>query len=347
MGDMILNFAYNPTSWNEELGEPVPGGMADCLIKPILPHLESDYILTDRPLPGHANVYYTFRRTYRLQGKPAGERSIFVSHGIADKNWRNSNKVGGSSGFNHIFVSGPAWTYRLKVSNVNKRRIIEVGYTKLDPIFNGEIEDAWPKESEGKIRVLWAPTHGGGGEGKAQISNAKAGARRSTHHHRELILDALDSDEFYVVEACHPRHRPDGKSTLQEYVGADVVIADGGSTIYEAWALGLPVVFPTWLTGSAMTYNRRTFEAEIYRDKVGRHCEEPEHLGLWVEKAAEQGITGPEEDYVEDILPREYRGISGRLHAEALDEIIWDQVPRRASNFLPHQPMTYRRSHSA
>jgi len=35
--------------------------------------------------------------------------------------------------------------------------------------------------------------------------------------------------------------------TMQPLVDADVVIADAGSTIYEAWALGKPVIFPDWL----------------------------------------------------------------------------------------------------
>ena len=110
------------------------------------------------------------------------------------------------------------------------------------------------------------------------------------------------------------------------------MIADGGSTIYEAWALDLPVVFPSWLVGHYNAANRATFEADVYNGQIGRHASAAHRLPELVAEAAADGITGHEQDFVESILPRRYRGCSGRLHAEALDDLAAGQPPRHASH---------------
>ena len=324
----MIVFCMNPTSWVN--GAVVPGGMADCLVQPILPHLEHDYTF-DRA--GHnftTNVYYSHRKKYG-QVRPAGERSVFVSHGIGDKGWRNPARMAGQWDF--ITVSGPAWSMKYLVGRgIDPSRIIEVGYTKLDPLFNGDIEA--PKR-DGRIRVVWAPTHGGGGErtpGTPGHVAMKASAF-SSHHRGGEILERLPESEFDVVVARHPRHRPDGRSTLSEYAGADVVIADGGSTIYEAWALDLPVVFPTWMTGPAFTGARSTMEGDVYTDRIGWHVDDPDDLAATVAAAADMGITDPERDFIEPIFPRKYRGVSGRLHAEVLDDITARRDVRHAAEF--------------
>ena len=308
----MIRFLYNPTSWRDG---PVLGGMADALVQPILPHLGHDHELTDAPKVGGVNVYYSFPNKYG--GLDRRSTNVFVSHGIADKRWRNAAKLRGL--FDFVFVSGPAWSMRLMSSpGVQTSRIVEAGYPKLDPIFNGEIA---PPERDGRVRVVYAPTHGGGGEGHDTPGKPTAKVSRlSSHHHRDVVLGSLPPSEFDVVVALHPRHRPDGRSTLAEYVGADVVIADGGSTIYEAWALDIPVVFPSWLVGSAHR-SRQTFEGEIYNGRIGWHVDRPADLARTVTAAARSGITDGEQDFIETILPRAYRGVSGRMHAEALDDI--------------------------
>lgn len=315
----MLNFAYNPTSWDDG---PIPGGMADRLIRPILPHLDIPHLFTGCPQPGHVNVHYTFRHTYGLDQPPANETSVFVSHGIADKAWRNQRKV---QVFDWVFVSGPAWTRRMVLDGYKPDRVCEVGYTKLDPIFNGNIPSTWG-ERDGRIRVVYAPTHGGGGEKFANSTVPPGtGPRRTTHWDQNLILSLLPADVFDVRLALHPRHRPDKRATLEEYVGADVVIADGGSTIYEAWALDLPVVFPSWLTAHAnlqkSTPAQPTFEGQIYSERIGYHADYPAVLPERVEEAAQRGIGQTEQTFIDQILPREYRGVSGRMHAEALSDI--------------------------
>ncbi len=314
--DKTIRFCFNNVSWDDEEGA-VPGGMADLLVGPILEHLESPYELGKTPRRHAVNVYYAHRSQY--QGIPYGIRDqeigVFISHGIADKAWRDH--VGRL--YEHVFVSGPGWSGKMLANHCPFHRIVEVGYTKLDPIFQGRIP---APARDDRVRVVWAPTHGGGGDARAFATtppNADS-AFRSSWWDRDAIVDLLPESTFDIVEAPHPRHRRDRSGTLQEYVGADVVVADGGSTLYEAWALDLPVVFPTWVL-DPRHYPSGTYEHEIYRDKIGIHVHDPADFAAAVEKAAAEGIGPVEQDFIEPILPRSYRGQSGRMHAAALDEI--------------------------
>lgn len=317
----MIAFCYNPSSWDRERDAPWPGGMVDCLVRPILPHLSAPWRLSGLPQPGSVNVYYSHRRLYRARREP-GRVSVFVSHGIADKNWRSAAKVGDQ--FDYVCVSGPAWSERMVAGGLSRSRILEVGYAKLDPLF-----DAPRVPGDGRIRVLIAPTHGGGGE-----SSLTGRSRRTAWWSVGDLVDLFDVDRFDVTVAPHPRHHPQHRATLREFLAADVVIADGGSTIYEAWALDLPVVFPSWLTAAANMDRRPscwTFEQELYRRRLGRHAQSPGELVEAVVDAAAEGITCGEQEFVEPILPRAYRGVSGRLHAEAFDALASGETPRHTA----------------
>ncbi|MDZ7732203.1 MAG: hypothetical protein U5R31_03045 [Acidimicrobiia bacterium] len=327
---MQIVFAHNPTGWGDD-GAPIPGGMSDAHIEPVRRQLvPGSYVEVDSPMSGEVvNVYYTHRRNYGAN-RERGWRSVFAGHGLADKAWRNAGRV---RDYDFVVTSGPAWTQRLVTGGYPGAHLLEVGYPKLDPIFNGEIDSPWP-ERDGRIRVLWAPTHGGGGERYRRSSTppATAGARRTMHWRRDEVIDALPESECVVMAAPHPRHRSDGRSTLAEYVGADVVIADGGSTIYEAWALGLPVVFASWITAEAHLTRRVTsFEADIYRHQVGRHAGSAEELPGLVASAAGAGISEVEAMFIEPILPASLRGRGAMLLADALTAIAGGHAPHHDS----------------
>lgn len=334
---MLIAFVMNPTSWNNETGAPWPGGMADRLVQPVLEHLDpSEYRVVRMPLEGDVvNVYYTHRGVQGVKDEP-GARSVFVSHGIADKNWRNADRMGAR--FDFVFVSGPAWTLKLVNGGQDPATICEVGYAKLDPLVTAE---RLPRR-DARIRVLWAPTHGGGGEHEKREGGAPR-RRVSSHWSRQQLLDLLPAERFDVREAPHPRHRPDKRATFDEYLDCDVVVADGGSTIYEAWALGLPVVFPTWLTGTAnqlRARRRHTFESELYERRIGYHALRPDAFAAQVERAARNGLTIDEADFVDPILPASTLGSAGRLHAEELRAIAAGGRPARVA--APLRKIRYR-----
>lgn len=305
----MIRFCYNIISWDDG---PVPGGMADRMVGPIFPHLPT-YEVDRWPQRGRLNAYLSMPSVYEDRFIPGG---VLVSHGIADKGIRVGAKLRDS--FAYVTVPGPAYAERALETGYPASRIVELGYPKLDPIFQGLVE---PLPRDDRIRVVYAPTHGGGGE-RLHLNDtappAITAARRTSYWFRDEVTKQLDPEVFDVVLALHPRHRPDRQATLAEYVGADVVIADGGSTIYEAWALGIPVVFPSWLTRGGHSLGKRTTEAKIYRQRIGRHADAPGQLAKLVRQAAEEGMQSGETALIDYVFPPAYRGVSGKLHAEFL-----------------------------
>jgi len=183
-------------------------------VEPILEHLEGGEIAHE-PSSTALNV--------SLSWEVFPKADVFLSHGLADKNWRNADKM---SGYGYVLVSGPAWKEKLVGQGVSPDVISVVGYPFLDPV--------WGLERSCEL-LVWAPTH------KA-TSDVTTEARFS-----EALLEGK---EFPLEIVSHPV----GSKRLSRDVlpRAAVVIADAGSTLYEAWAFGIPVVFPDWLVKGAI-----------------------------------------------------------------------------------------------
>lgn len=215
------------------------------------------------------------------------DRDVFCNHGISDKNYRNAASV---RQFPYIFHSGPYWQRRYLEQGIPAHQLRQVGYTKMDPLF------AMVQE---RHTVLWAPTWA-----VLWQSAYDELARYLAHLGVESSPHCLDK----------PNH-----VTLSELVDADVVIADGGSTIYEAWALGKPVVFPDFAVEGLISPG--SLEEHIYRNQIGYHATDPADLERTIETARERGITQAEVDLIDDVFPPELRGTSAQAHADALAEI--------------------------
>lgn len=313
----MIRFAANQTSWDDVTRSLIPGGMGDRMIAPILAHLDPDGYSIDRwPDPAHVNAYLTTPSVYGHRFV-AGPTSVLINHGIADKNIRVGSRV---NRYGHVVVPGPALTRRLQASGVRRARIVELGYPKLDPLF---AMPRVPRPPAGRLRVLYAPTHGGGGEAKHMHDTEPSGsiASRSTSFWRRDEVQAALGDRFDVTLALHPRHRPDRAATFAEYLAADVVIADGGSTMWEAWALGLPVVFADWVSGDGNLARRTSLEARVYERQIGYHAATAYHLPDVIEQAVLQGMGEAETELVDTVLPPQFRGTSGQLHAEFLADL--------------------------
>ena len=315
---MILLCA-NDTSWDRETDSLIPGGQGDRYLSPILRHLPEDAAIVRQPRAGATCALTNHWGSYFRGADRVVKASVQLSHGIADKGYRSAWRA---MHYDFTVYPGPALADRAIADGLPVSRVRILGYPKLDPIFNGEVESPWP-DRDGRIRVLWAPTHGGGSERNRHGNRAAPGARATTWWHRDKLLSLLDPDRFLVMEAPHPRHSPGSQATLAQYVGADVVLADGGSTIYESWALGLPVVFADWLTRerNLTRAGGRLLEHDVYENRVGWHVDRPEDYAATVERAAREGITEAEKRFAEWVLPSDLRGHGGRLHAEFLLEV--------------------------
>ncbi len=289
----------------------------DSFIDPMLPHFPAglDVRKTSEPIDGYLNVrFYTW---------PHPHQHLFMSHGIADKQYRTNSKV---YGFDWIHTTGPWWTDYYKRQGRPARQIVETGYPKLDPLFDGSRVPK-PREDD-RIRVLWAPTHSG-------INGTSRTYPSAYLELREAIERLLPASTFDVEVAAHPRLSR--QVTLQGYLDADVVIADAGSTLYEAWAVGKPVVFPAWVVERKLRQRERTnsLEGQIYREKIGYHVDNPPDLAKVVAQAAKAGMQWREQDLIEQVLPRAYRGTSGKRTAEAFAVLAAGPLPALIpSNFF-------------
>ena len=80
-------------------------------------------------------------------------KEVFISHGIADKNWRNKDSV---SQFDYLIVSGELWRQKYIKQGISPERIKVLGYPKLSNLPKITKKDI---QNDNKIRVLFAPTH--------------------------------------------------------------------------------------------------------------------------------------------------------------------------------------------
>ncbi len=278
------------------------GDVLRSIIDPIKKHLPD--CMESRQCIDDINVhFFREKRSYfdrlTLKGK-----NVFISHGIADKNWRDARFM---SHFDYVFVSGPLWVDKLVKQGFSKNKIFIAGYTKLDPIFQGEYQ----RSPNDKKRVLWGPTHNLQGW---TLHNA------SSYPILGPYLEKLPSD-YDIISSPHPANAQNGV-TMQSLVDCDVVISDCSSILYEAWSLDKPVIFPSWLIKKEISrLYPGSFEERIYREKIGYHVERPEQLGPMVERALMCGITEREKNFIDGIFPPKLRGKSGETTAKILKEL--------------------------
>ena len=228
---------------------------------------------------------------------------IFIHHGISDKNWRGAKNM---DSVKYVFVPGPAWVEKLKAQGMDEKRIRVVGYPLLDPVFEQPLEVC-------ANMVLWAPTH--------------VNSPTTYPHLRKTLKETCEKLGLKFVESPHPFHSGDSTSTQALIAQAAVVVADTGSSVYEAWATGTPVVIPDYaIKRGAKDIDvakewQGSFESQIYTDKIGYHVYKEEDLADTIQCAINDGITSKAVAFMEGIFPTELRGKSGLLAANTIREI--------------------------
>jgi CDP-glycerol glycerophosphotransferase (TagB/SpsB family) len=239
-------------------------------------------------------------------------KGIFMSHGIADKNWRDGNRV---STYNYVCVSGELWKQKMLKEGILEEKILVIGYTKLDSLFNNLQKK---KGNDNKIHVLYAPTHNTG-----LILNPEAWSFSCFPRLNKYLFQA--PEDMIIMDSLHPANDLEGKTTFDLYNWADVVISDCGSTLYEAWALNIPVVFPDWLVKEPISRGyKNSFENLIYNQNIGYHAINDKQFWDVIRYAKIKGLNRQTEDFIEGIFPKRLRGNSGRTMAEYLIKIAGD-----------------------
>lgn len=271
--------------------------------------------ITFRPLPGKnynaLNVRFFSSKRINEQGKcSVGPYDIFYSHGIGDKNYWIGKHI---KDFNFAFVPGYTWLNRMRDTGY-KGEIFIVGYTKLDRIFQNKVKKTQSK----KPVVSWLPTHGYATRNKG----------RSSFPFFQSYISKLRKD-FLFIDGKHPTTKLHSNQkqtpTINNLVNSDVVIADGGSTIYEAWILGKPVVFPDWICKrdimNHFKHDENNLEYMIYNKSIGYHAKDINHMNELIEKAYNDGMKDEEKEFIANICPSYTYGKAGELFAKSLIEI--------------------------
>jgi len=136
-------------------------------------------------------------------------------------------------------------------------------------------------------------------------------------------------NDYFKIMALHPTSKMNSNTkhlpTMQDLVDSDVVIADAGSTLYEAWILGKPVIFPDWLCKKDVLNHfkkdQNNLEYLIYSKNIGYHATDIEDLNRLIPIAIEKGMKDEEKEFIEGICPEITRGVAGNNAAKAIKEI--------------------------
>jgi hypothetical protein len=243
---------------------------------------------------------------------------VLMSHGVADKNYLWSSDGQGRRLANqrsHVLVPGEWLKRRLlesKPIKLGPEQIHVVGWPRLD-----ELIDQVPTRSkrlfgEAKPRVLWAPTHN-------KRKRGETGRSTSSFPDFENYLRTL-SRFAWVDVSVHPRNRTDHTPTGASMPRADIVIADFGTTVYEAWALGKPVIFPRWLLADRIAeFMPGSAESYIFAERIGYH---PDSFDELVDIVRSDPVVTPDvTSFMDDYLEPTWFGRSGARIAQVLTDL--------------------------
>ena len=194
---------------------------------------------------------------------------IYIGHNLSDKNYlwtKNDDGVCALNSFQTVFVPGYWLKSRLENSNqitLRPDQIIAIGSPRVDILRRLQAEfNARQRSVNEKKTILWAPLHD-----KWKVD----GQHLSSYPDFEPYLDEL-SNIYDIIKILHPRNRKDKSAVTCDLIDADIVISDYSSVVYEAWALGKPVIFPRWILGDKILEKApSSAEGLIFKSNIGYH----------------------------------------------------------------------------
>ena len=279
-------------------------GVQQQLIDLITPHLpEGSWAETPKE-PDHAKLNIAFFISRHAH--------ILMSHGVADKNYFTRKDDTGKrmlNRFQYGFVPGN-WLRNKLINHsaieMPAENIHIVGWPRLDILTKLRAERP-PSE---RLRVLWAPTH--------NFQNLD-GRVLSSFPDFEQYLPAL-AEHFDVTSSPHPRNRPDKTPTTEKMAHCDVLISDFGTTVYEALALGIPVIFPDWLIrdGVLAAYSQSS-PAQLFKQNIGYHPQNFDEM-MDILKAGPV-IDGKTKAFIDNVIDPATVGRAGEITARKLLEL--------------------------
>lgn len=246
------------------------------------------------------------------------QSDVVMSHGVADKNYFWAVDALGKRIVNskeHVLVPGQWLKKRMLASpslTLGRDQIHVVGWPRLDELVAQLRSPARMGWGGDKLRILWAPTHNRRRRGEAARST-------SSFPTFERYLRTLGRYAWVDV-SVHPRNRTDHTPTGASLPQADVVVADFGTTVYEAWALGKPVIFPRWLLADRIAdHLPGSAESYIFEHNIGYHPGSFDEM-VDIVKAGPV-ITDDVHAFMDEYLDPRFFGHASRRAAEVLKRL--------------------------
>jgi hypothetical protein len=256
-------------------------------------------------------------------GQPS---DALMSHGVADKNyfWRKNDDGPGrrANQLTHAFVPGEWLRQRIIKSealSLGADQVHTVGWPRLDDLLRKQAEhNAKPRDPSARPKVLWAPTHDFARRGEEMVTLSSYPGFSEYVPQLEKYAD--------VMVSTHPRNRKDKRPTMDPLIEADIVISDFGTMVYEAWALGKPVIFPGWIIRDPILryMGRGVAERHIFENRIGLHVDSFQELvdAVHGERAPQQDVT----DFLGKYLEPRWQGASARRIADVLRTLAADRA---------------------
>lgn len=270
------------------------------------------------------NVHF-FREDLDTFGNPRQCCDLHLSHGFMQKLFEPTPER--LKKFAFLGVPGPTVRDCLVEHGIPAGQIVIAGHPGMDDEFRRQkafadghlkefygqhvIRDARLAAKNPKPIVVWAPSHS---------------AFLGEYVKPPVVFTRALEEEFTIIKTEHPARSISPVLTRELFHYAKAVVGDISGTIFEAWAMGLPVIFPDWLIGEYVeTYCGGMPLGRIYSEGIGRHVMTPEDFPDAVREAVAEGITEREQQFVDEYFPPDLRGTSGLAVAQFLQGVrrVW------------------------
>ncbi len=333
-----INFVWLPGKTYAGVQEQIFSLIEECLPPKSVVHTVGDAV-------DGALSLSLFIRQGREELKLRTPADIVMAHGIADKRYFFIRESGTDrplvNKYKYIFVPG-AWHVNRLVEGRFRRnpiyqiqlrddQIRKVGWLRLDPLLAAQSNSV--KVPSKKLRVLWAPTHNMvAAKGKnPETAESTPSSFPRFHKHKWTMRRKYD----YQI-SVHPRNRKSKVPTGNQLAWADVVVSDFGTMVFEAWALGKPVIFPRWCIDVETLIKRNPLSAEayIYKNRIGLHPETPREMHQMLKTIRKSLVSENVLDlrgngvarFVDHYIDPETRGSDAQRTADELVKIALQEL---------------------
>lgn len=262
----------------------------------------------------------------RVVGVRGADGDVLLSHSIRDRNYYGKTRRADLElgRFRRIFVPGRWLRERILGDHpelaVEPGRVVAVGHPRVD-VLRSLVAQGVARPGGLRRRILWAP---------AQVRGEFEGqpCSISTNPSFGPFVERL-RQYFDVDVSLHPRDRkkatnslkPDLSPITEQLIASDVVITDCSSVIFEAWALGKPVVFPRWLVGDAVVERfPGSAEAYVHENRIGLHADSFDELVDILK--GEPAVGEDVHEFMHEYLANYRRGSASRAIAEELVRLV-------------------------